>query len=228
MARDARASLPAAPPRCEAEDDVADLGRVLTIREANLLDCRPQIRTAFINKRSGAKLGESFLKVLADLSEGGHVDCAVINLAEEDPADVLVSQMRAWHALNARRRGEKDGDGAEPGGPAESEPLPVILACGGDGTFSWIASTALKAADAILQSEDRSIVASPDVAPFRYSVIPVPLGTGNDMSGVLGWGRHLDCIRSPDSIRRMLGSVAISSFPLSSSLCAASKGTCSR
>ncbi|XP_049851808.1 diacylglycerol kinase 1-like [Schistocerca gregaria] len=47
----------------------------------------------------------------------------------------------------------------------------TIVACGGDGTVGWVLS-------------------SIDNVEFRYkpSVVPMPLGTGNDMSRVLEWG----------------------------------------
>jgi len=51
----------------------------------------------------------------------------------------------------------------------------LILAFGGDGTFNWLASTVME-----LQAGGH--------ARFQPHIIPCPLGTGNDLSRVLGWG----------------------------------------
>lgn len=56
---------------------------LLTVPSARLRSCSPVIECAFINKRSGAKLGDTFLKVLDEIS-----DVPVHNLDEEDPEEV--------------------------------------------------------------------------------------------------------------------------------------------
>ena len=54
----------------------------------------------------------------------------------------------------------------------------TVLSCGGDGTHSWVWG---------------ALVAfyGDEVATNGMSVVPVPLGSGNDLSNTLGWGQSL-------------------------------------
>lgn len=173
----------------------------------------PTIECVFVNKRSGAKHGSAFLDVLNDL-EGVH--CQVHDLATEDPDELIENYINDWASRsrsNSYRNSPQisikssanSGDSArnlEQKSFASFGQLPVIMACGGDGTFSWIASTALKHAHNLLstpKTEDENHM------KVAYCVIPFPLGTGNDMSGVLGWGRTLS--PSPMKARKLVESV---------------------
>ena len=192
-----------------------------------MIEMLPQIECAFINKRSGAKNGTLFLQTLNDLDG---VKCEVHDLATEDPEELLLKYLEGWAKpyLSSSRgllmsssqatedggsgvvgsRREDGGGGREAaatpcasGSSVSISSIPVIMACGGDGTFSWIASTALKLAHDVMTSPGRKD------RPLRvpYCVIPFPLGTGNDMSGVLGWGRSLD--PSPEGARKLMEAV---------------------
>lgn len=50
----------------------------------------------------------------------------------------------------------------------------TVLVFGGDGTFNWVAATVLSL---------RALYPA-----FRPNLVPCPLGTGNDLARVLGWG----------------------------------------
>lgn len=70
---------------------------------------------------------------------------------------------------------------------AERGPVFQVLVCGGDGTASWVLSAIEEAA-----------LKGPDGAPYRPAVALLPLGTGNDLARVLGWGKsvRLDAVRA--------------------------------
>ena len=51
----------------------------------------------------------------------------------------------------------------------------LLICFGGDGTFNWIASTVLA-------------IRASSFPRFKPDLVPVPLGTGNDLARVLGWG----------------------------------------
>ena len=53
-----------------------------------------------------------------------------------------------------------------------------VLVCGGDGTAAWV-----------LGAIERSGLTGWDGAPYRPAVALLPLGTGNDLARVLGWGK---------------------------------------
>ena len=208
----------------------------------------PRIACAFINKRSGAKLGSAFLDVLNDLKD---VQCNVHDLAVEDPEDLIREYIQSWattpstsgslQSIQSSSHASKSALGNSNEGGATSAAaaskvrqqmltrtvpcfpsVPVIMACGGDGTFSWIASTALKHAHDVILSKNKKMDSSkttgsdavlpsaPAPAPrISYCVVPFPLGTGNDMSGVLGWGRSLNA--NPSATKKLIESVELSS-----------------
>ena len=72
-----------------------------------------------------------------------------------------------------------------------------MLICGGDGTIGWVFTT--------LQEEGLA-----DVADVAFA----PLGTGNDLSRVLGWGK------ATDGSRVRATSKPLSRLPLPHSNCA--------
>ena len=54
----------------------------------------------------------------------------------------------------------------------------VVLSCGGDGTHHWVLA-------------GLSEFYGPELCKNGLRVVPVPLGSGNDLSNALGWGQSL-------------------------------------
>jgi len=74
--------------------------------------------------------------------------------------------------------GSSNGAGSSAG--SSGVPRAIVLACGGDGTFNWVCSE-LFAAAAGESGGGAGVLGLVDV-------VPLPLGTGNDVGRALGWG----------------------------------------
>jgi diacylglycerol kinase (ATP) len=61
---------------------------------------------------------------------------------------------------------------------AASHPAFRLLVCGGDGSASWV-----------LEAIERAQLTGADGKPYRPAMALLPLGTGNDLARVLGWGK---------------------------------------
>lgn len=124
----------------------------------------PKSRTpalVFVNKGSGGKIGPLLLECFSD----------------------LLNPLQVWELGS----GDKNPEGALR--LFRNVPGLRVLACGGDGTISWVAE-AMRAADL-----------APDAV-----LCPVPLGTGNDYCQALGWGAGFDGDRS--SVAQLLARIA--------------------
>eukprot|EP00181_Compsopogon_caeruleus_P005589 CAMPEP_0184690598 /NCGR_PEP_ID=MMETSP0312-20130426/31319_1 /TAXON_ID=31354 /ORGANISM="Compsopogon coeruleus, Strain SAG 36.94" /LENGTH=401 /DNA_ID=CAMNT_0027148117 /DNA_START=530 /DNA_END=1735 /DNA_ORIENTATION=+ len=124
--------------------------------EAHTASSEPQrVVLAFVNPASGGQRGEQVLDTLRNLV----------------PSDWIFDLGQAGGpstGIDHLRRSVQGQD------PTSVAPLNVsVLICGGDGTFSWVASALSKS----------GLVGACDIR-----VIPVPLGSGNDMARALGWG----------------------------------------
>ena len=119
-------------------------------------------------------------------------------LCESDPA---VAGATATAAAAAAADVGADGDAA---GAEGAPPRMLALCCGGDGTVGWVMQL-LDDAAAAAARRGRAY------APPPLAV--APLGTGNDLARVLGWGggvgggdddeaRHFDRDRSLESRER--------------------------
>jgi len=75
----------------------------------------------------------------------------------------------------------------------ERHPQYRVLVCGGDGSVAWVLGE--------VEQLD---------APYRPAVAILPLGTGNDMSRVLGWGKYF----RPQSLRARLAALSLSRVAL--------------
>ncbi|KAL1526886.1 hypothetical protein AB1Y20_015577 [Prymnesium parvum] len=112
---------------------------------------------ALINSKSGAKLGERIAVRLQELAKRpGEATLQVADLSETSPREAIAAF-------------------------AAAHPVFRLLACGGDGTVTWILS----------DLEDLAL-------PYQPPLAVLPLGTGNDLARVLGWGKgiRLDGIES--------------------------------
>ena len=158
---------------------------------------------ALVNRASGGCRGGEVAAALRERLGAGRV----FDLAAPGGAPAALARALAL-----------DDAAAAAAGPGAPRPGLVVLACGGDGTFNWV-STCLAAALGEAEGADsaRSEASSSSSASSGSSgssedeggwggeggppglaawwggrpvaVVPVPLGTSNDLAGSLGWGR---------------------------------------
>ena len=126
---------------------------------------------AFINPLAGGQRGAAAKGRLCELLGAERVHDLVPS--EGGPRPGLEAMAKEWyaHAAPAEKQTTKATDGAR-------RPASVVLCCGGDGTFNWVSTVLL----------ELELEAPAGAAPFRPDLVPVPLGTGNDLSRALGWG----------------------------------------
>ena len=116
---------------------------------------------AYVNSKSGGRAGKEVLRKLRKYIPANQVH----DLFEEFQG---VEHTLPQHLQDLQAEHCKLGSKAK---------AIRVLACGGDGTVGWVASSM-----ATLDLEDM-----PDMALL-------PLGTGNDLAKVLRWGRYFDTI----------------------------------
>jgi len=126
-----------------------------------------------VNQGAGAKLGAVVAEALsqrsADVAAAGGT-MRVVDVANTAPREAL----RAFASEHAAYR---------------------VLVCGGDGTVTWV----LAAIEELLaeaggegagsEAADAAVGGGWAEAPYRPAVGILPLGTGNDLARVLGWGK---------------------------------------
>ena len=126
-----------------------------------------------VNQGAGAKLGAVVAEALsqrsADVAAAGGT-MRVVDVADTAPREAL----RAFASEHAAYR---------------------VLVCGGDGTVTWV----LAAIEELLaeaggeaagsEAADAAVAGGWAEAPYRPAVGILPLGTGNDLARVLGWGK---------------------------------------
>ncbi|GLC33320.1 hypothetical protein PLESTB_000346100 [Pleodorina starrii] len=157
--------------------------------------CRPLL--VFINPRSGPQAGEQLRRQLLQLLH----PMQVVDLEREAPGAAL----RCWWGVPGLR----------------------VLVVGGDGTAGWVlgemealaaemAATAAAAAAAAGQQgggngecdESGSGAAVAPLPPPPPPLTVLPLGTGNDLARVLGWGGGLAALDARGGVAAALGEVA--------------------
>ena len=67
-----------------------------------------------------------------------------------------------------------------------------VLVCGGDGSASWV-----------LGALEECGLTGWDGSPYRPAVGMIPLGTGNDLARVLGWGKSIRLDALPELVRSL-------------------------
>ena len=121
----------------------------------------------FVNPKSGGRQGRRALRALRRALH----PCQVVDLTRDGAAD------DALKLLAPLARGAVAANATVDGAARDARPRPRLRAvvCGGDGTVGWVAGHLDAAA-----ARDGAFV-KPPLAVF-------PLGTGNDLARVLGWG----------------------------------------
>ena len=113
---------------------------------------------AYVNSKAGGQSGAAVLRKLRKYMPYNHVHDL---LKEREGVEYTLPQ----HIIEAEEF---------------SPPLTVrILACGGDGTIGWVASS----------------VCSLNLAK-PPAIAPIPLGTGNDLAKKLNWGKYFRSFRT--------------------------------
>ena len=142
---------------------------------------------AFINPRSGGQRGEAVAAALR-ASLGVSDELVMMKPSEGGPRDGIrrllerlqtqLDDEAAAGSSQSSSSGSSNGAGSSAG--SSGVPRAIVLACGGDGTFNWVCSE-LFAAAAGESGGGAGVLGLVDV-------VPLPLGTGNDVGRALGWG----------------------------------------
>ena len=190
----------------EAADDATSARRLDDAASASASSASRRQRArllVFVNGKSGGRKGDRVRAILRERAEVGELTCVeVVDLAADDvagPKDALTRWCGRDAAEKKRRRtgrreDEKNDDENDDENDenverdAENDEIRV-LACGGDGTVAWV----LQALEELVRDGEIDAAAKPHVGI-------VPLGTGNDLARVFGWG---DQARSP-SMRHLI------------------------
>jgi len=139
--------------------------------------------------KNGYILGDELLPVSDNSGRSAHTPLLVFVNSRSGPQQghLLITQMK--RLLNPIQVWDLADGGPEP----ILESFLVfsrlrILVCGGDGTVSWIVSTLDKIFSDRKKkaNEGDSVVAAP--TPRRPPIAILPLGTGNDLARIHGWG----------------------------------------
>jgi diacylglycerol kinase (ATP) len=124
-----------------------------------------------VNQGAGAKLGAVVAEALsqrsADVAAAGGT-MRVVDVADTTPREAL----RAFASEHTAYR---------------------VLVCGGDGTVTWVLAAIeellAEAGGEAAGGEAAGGEAAAAAVPYRPAVGILPLGTGNDLARVLGWGK---------------------------------------
>ena len=121
----------------------------------------PGFTIAFVNCHSGGRQGTDLIVLLNELWVGGKGAVVDLCCQQEYPH---TNQGGIWFPFCAL-------EGVGTSGL-------TLLSCGGDGTHSWVWSALVS-------------FYTGSVATNGMVVVPLPLGSGNDLSNTLGWGKSL-------------------------------------
>lgn len=139
-----------------------------------LLPMLPSFTIAFVNCQSGGGQGGELVVLLEKLWGGGKGIVVDLCCQQKYPH---TKKLGIWFPF-----GVLEGVGTIG---------LTILSCGGDGTHSWVWSALA------------SFYAG-NVATNGIVVVPVPIGSGNDISNTLGWGKSL-CLSNVENFLIRLG-----------------------
>lgn len=130
-----------------------------------------------LNPHSGNLMGATFMQEASQNPQFKHRLFDIISVATK--AEVMAAFRKQLQAVRA----EADATSAFLG----REVRPRIVIGGGDGTASfaiWCIFRALQAGGSLWDHEE--------LERYFPAFVQMPLGTGNDFAGVLGWGRSID------------------------------------
>ncbi|KAA8496544.1 putative diacylglycerol kinase [Porphyridium purpureum] len=113
---------------------------------------------AFVNSVSGGQRGSEAFDIL-------------VSALGQDLVFDLKADKGPLRGLSLHAPRQQDTVESPTGAKGSGAKCPEVraLVCGGDGTFNWVSSVVFKNA-------------------FDVALVPVPLGTGNDLARALGWG----------------------------------------
>eukprot|EP00928_Gymnodinium_smaydae_P025751 TRINITY_DN20419_c0_g1_i1.p1 TRINITY_DN20419_c0_g1~~TRINITY_DN20419_c0_g1_i1.p1 ORF type:complete len:728 (-),score=157.86 TRINITY_DN20419_c0_g1_i1:71-2254(-) len=140
-----------------------------------------------LNPSSGSKMGAVFLREARHFRVYESRLFDIKKVATESGA--LLQFRRQLDAAREESRRKNTQQGC-------TRYRPRLICGGGDGTASFAISIVLKALSvpgAPLGSLDWS---DDDLERYFPALVQMPLGTGNDLAGVLGWGRTIDPVSS--------------------------------
>ena len=148
--------------------------------------CLPMM--VFVNTESGGRKGAILLRQLRQVLH----PLQVVRLQDKGAAAAMLS---FFEPVLARINATESTLG---GANVATTPCLRALCCGGDGTVGWVLNTIRDApayaGDGVSSTGQRGAGSARSLtgSASKVAVGILPLGTGNDLSRVLGWGSGLD------------------------------------
>jgi len=167
-----------------------------TVSESCLPDVTPEDPMSddvpfvgLLNPRSGSKMGDVFLREAQKRTAytGRLFDIVHVASNHNSKGDEFRAQ------LDRARDEAKEKKTGQPG----KDFRPRLICGGGDGTASFALTCVFKAL--MLEGDEFTGYrwSTDDLNEFFPALVQLPLGTGNDLAGILGWGRTIDPATNP-------------------------------
>ena len=149
--------------------------------------CLPMM--VFVNTESGGRKGAILLRQLRQILH----PLQVVRLQDKGAAAAMLT---FFEPVLARINSTESAVGG--GAGVATRPCLRALCCGGDGTVGWVLNTIRDApafaGEGVSSTGQRGVGSTRSLtgSASKVAVGILPLGTGNDLSRVLGWGSGLD------------------------------------